>query len=192
MHFQQRSQLVSLFLHQGPGVVISQQKTGRGKEGFKKVRANQEGSCIPCRAFVFHLQTDFYYTVGNVDKISLGMISSINQSVGSGEASRMKTATKFQVRGAEFLAKSNWTWMQSQGGRGGLWEVTLASEAPRQGHCYMGINPYGRVRLVECTSNPPPEGQGPEIQVAFSFLTPGFIWVCSVFILCIEASKLII
>lgn len=55
----------------------------------------------------------FIIQQGMRDQISLGMINSINQSVGIGEASRKNTATKFQVRDIEFLAKSNWTQLQS-------------------------------------------------------------------------------
>lgn len=40
----------------------------------------------------------FVIQPGMQEKVSLGIINSINGSVGSGEASRKKTATKFQVK----------------------------------------------------------------------------------------------
>lgn len=70
----------------------------RGKEGFKKGVQSRKGLV----SFVSHLfsiykqwrtKAVFLIQLGMLDLISLGIINSINGRVGSGEASRKKTAT---------------------------------------------------------------------------------------------------
>lgn len=92
------------------GLVVSQQKSGKMQRGFfngggnlRRVLHPLSGICFPS-ANNGEQRAVFIIQLGMLDQISLGMINSINRSVGSGEASRKKTATKFQVRDTEFLA----------------------------------------------------------------------------------------